>query len=175
MSDIQVGDSATREFVVGDEDTATALGSGDVSVLGTPRAIAWAESVTVAAVAERLDDNETTVGSRVCGARSGVAGGRDRRRDRLGGRGGSTPSPVRGHVGEPRRSHRPVGVRAASCGGSRGVSGFTGRMMGQSQRARVSQFASAESKARTGVKSPIVRARVFARALRPANTSSITR
>ena len=66
MSDIQVGDSATREFVVGDEDTATALGSGDVPVLGTPRAIAWAESVTVAAVAERLDDNETTVGSRVC-------------------------------------------------------------------------------------------------------------
>ena len=66
MSDIQVDDSATREFVVGDEDTATALGSGDVPVLGTPRAIAWAESVTVAAVAERLDDSETTVGSRVC-------------------------------------------------------------------------------------------------------------
>lgn len=66
MSDIQVGDSATREFVVGDEDTATALGSGDVPVLGTPRAIAWAESVTVAAVAERLDESETTVGSRVC-------------------------------------------------------------------------------------------------------------
>lgn len=66
MSDIQVGDSATREFMVGDEDTATALGSGDVPVLATPRAIAWAESVTVAAVAERLEDSETTVGSRVC-------------------------------------------------------------------------------------------------------------
>ena len=65
MSDIQVGDSATLEFVVGDPDTATALGSGDVAVLATPRAIAWAEAATLAAVADRLEPGETTVGSKV--------------------------------------------------------------------------------------------------------------
>lgn len=65
MSDIQVGDSATLEFVVGPEDTAVALGSGDVDVLATPRGIAWVEAATCAAVAERLEPGETTVGVRV--------------------------------------------------------------------------------------------------------------
>lgn len=65
MSDIQVGDSATLEFVVGPEDTAVALGSGDVDVLATPRGIAWVEAATCAAVAERLQPGETTVGVRV--------------------------------------------------------------------------------------------------------------
>lgn len=62
MSDIQVGDLATREYVVGDLDTAIALGSGDVPVLATPRAVAWLEAATCAAVQDRLDDGETTVG-----------------------------------------------------------------------------------------------------------------
>lgn len=65
MSDIQVGDSATLEFVVTDEDTAVALGSGDVPVLATPRAVAWAEAATCAAIAARLEPNETTVGTRI--------------------------------------------------------------------------------------------------------------
>lgn len=65
MSDIQVGDSATLEFVVGPEDTAVALGSGDVDALATPRGIAWVEAATCAAVAERLEPGETTVGVRV--------------------------------------------------------------------------------------------------------------
>ncbi|MFI5100538.1 MAG: hypothetical protein ACHQE5_08495 [Actinomycetes bacterium] len=37
------------EFVVGEPDTAVALGSGDVPVLATPRLLAWLEAATVAA------------------------------------------------------------------------------------------------------------------------------
>lgn len=62
MSDIQVGDLATSEHMVGDLDTALALGSGDVPVLATPRAVAWLEAATCAAVAGRLAEGETTVG-----------------------------------------------------------------------------------------------------------------
>lgn len=65
MSDIQVGDTATLEHVVTQADTAQAMGSGDVPVLATPRAIAWAEAATCAAVADRLDVGETTVGSAI--------------------------------------------------------------------------------------------------------------
>lgn len=62
MSDIQVGTLATLEFVVGEHDTAESMGSGDVPVLATPRAIAWVEAATCAAVSEALDEGETTVG-----------------------------------------------------------------------------------------------------------------
>ncbi|MFN8126549.1 MAG: hotdog domain-containing protein [Candidatus Nanopelagicales bacterium] len=65
MSDIQVGDTATLEQVVTRSDTADSLGSGDVAVLATPRAIAWAEAATCAAVADRLEPQETTVGSAI--------------------------------------------------------------------------------------------------------------
>lgn len=47
------------------EDTARALGSGDLEVLGTPRLLAWCEQATVAAVADRLDEGRTSVGTRV--------------------------------------------------------------------------------------------------------------
>jgi predicted thioesterase len=53
------------EAVVGPADTARALGSGDVDVLGTPRVLALLEAATVAAVAVALDVDSTTVGSRV--------------------------------------------------------------------------------------------------------------
>jgi fluoroacetyl-CoA thioesterase len=43
--------SAELEFVVGESDTAAALGSGDLAVLGTPRLLAWCEAATVAALA----------------------------------------------------------------------------------------------------------------------------
>lgn len=46
-------------------DTAIALGSGDVPVLGTPQVIALAENATLTALAEHLDQSETTVGVRV--------------------------------------------------------------------------------------------------------------
>lgn len=65
MSEVEVGDSATREFQVLETDTAIAQGSGDVPVLGTPRAIAFAEAVSCTAIEERLEPGETTVGSTV--------------------------------------------------------------------------------------------------------------
>ena len=46
-------------------DTATALGSGDVPVLATPRLLALAEAATVAAVAGALPADMTSVGTRV--------------------------------------------------------------------------------------------------------------
>jgi len=52
-------------FTVAEEDTAAALGSGSLAVLGTPRLLAWMEAATCAAVAAELDDGRTTVGSRV--------------------------------------------------------------------------------------------------------------
>lgn len=53
-----------RSHVVTTEDTALALGSGDVSVLATPRLIAWLEAATVDACPDLAPD-ETSVGTRV--------------------------------------------------------------------------------------------------------------
>jgi fluoroacetyl-CoA thioesterase len=50
---------------VTEADTAIALGSGDVAVLGTPRVVALAEEATVRALAGRLQDGQTSVGMRV--------------------------------------------------------------------------------------------------------------
>ena len=44
------GASATVVHLVGSGDTARALGSGDLDVLGTPRLVAWCEQATVAAL-----------------------------------------------------------------------------------------------------------------------------
>ena len=57
--------SASTTYVVGEADTAVALGSGDVPVLATPRLIAWCEAQTVAAVVGRLPASSTSVGTRV--------------------------------------------------------------------------------------------------------------
>jgi fluoroacetyl-CoA thioesterase len=59
------GASARVEMHVTDADTAQALGSGDVPVLGTPRLLALAEAATVAVTARRLGSGATTVGTRV--------------------------------------------------------------------------------------------------------------
>jgi predicted thioesterase len=63
--ELSVGSSARVELTVTDADTAQALGSGDVPVLGTPRVLALAEAATVAATATRLPAGHTTVGTRV--------------------------------------------------------------------------------------------------------------
>lgn len=47
---------------VHDVDTAKALASGDLAVLGTPRVLALAEAACVAALSEWLEDGETSVG-----------------------------------------------------------------------------------------------------------------
>jgi fluoroacetyl-CoA thioesterase len=59
------GLTATTGLVVGVADTAVALGSGDVPVLGTPRLVALCEAATVAALAGHLDPDITSVGTRV--------------------------------------------------------------------------------------------------------------
>ena len=62
---LPVGLSAEVGLLVGDDDTATALGSGDVAVLGTPRLVALAEAACVAAIAGALEPGDTSVGTHV--------------------------------------------------------------------------------------------------------------
>jgi fluoroacetyl-CoA thioesterase len=64
-SGLAVGLRATVRAVVGQSDTAIAMGSGDVPVLGTPRLLARAEAASVAAVAPQLADGQTSVGTAV--------------------------------------------------------------------------------------------------------------
>jgi fluoroacetyl-CoA thioesterase len=52
-------------MVVTTDDTAPAFRSGDVPVLATGRVVGLAESATVLAVENRLDEGTTTVGYRV--------------------------------------------------------------------------------------------------------------
>jgi predicted thioesterase len=63
--ELSAGLSAAVELTVTDRDTASALGSGDVAVLATPRVVALVEAASVAAVAPHLDPTQTTVGTRV--------------------------------------------------------------------------------------------------------------
>ncbi len=62
---METGQQATLGFTVMHADTAAALGSGDLPVLGTPRLLAWCEAATCAAVAASLDAARTSVGTRV--------------------------------------------------------------------------------------------------------------
>lgn len=50
---------------VTDADTATAVGSGDVPVLATPRLIAWMEAATVRSARPFLGAGQTTVGTEI--------------------------------------------------------------------------------------------------------------
>jgi fluoroacetyl-CoA thioesterase len=59
------GLTASVDIVVGESDTATAMGSGDVPALATPRLLALAEAATVAALTGHLREDETSVGTRV--------------------------------------------------------------------------------------------------------------
>ncbi|HEX8629489.1 MAG TPA: hotdog domain-containing protein [Catenuloplanes sp.] len=59
------GASARVELTVTDADTAQAVGSGDVPVLGSPRVLALAEAATVAVTARTMPPGLTTVGVRV--------------------------------------------------------------------------------------------------------------
>ncbi len=62
---LRTGLAAHVTLVVEPQDTAVALGSGDVPVLGTPRVVALAEEATVAAVNGHLPAGRTSVGTRV--------------------------------------------------------------------------------------------------------------
>ena len=62
---MESGQSATMQFEVTEADTAAAVGSGDLAVLGTPRLLAWCEAATCAALESTLDASQTSVGTRV--------------------------------------------------------------------------------------------------------------
>lgn len=62
---VAVGLKGEARLTVGETDTARALGSGDVDVLGTPRLLALFEQATVEALAGILEADQTTVGMRV--------------------------------------------------------------------------------------------------------------
>jgi fluoroacetyl-CoA thioesterase len=57
--------SATLTFTVTDDDTAAAVGSGSLPVLGTPRLLAWCEAATCAALEPTLAEGSTSVGTRM--------------------------------------------------------------------------------------------------------------
>lgn len=60
-----VGLSASVGLAVTDADTAVALGSGDVPVLGTPRLVALCEEASCRALDGHLGPGRTTVASRI--------------------------------------------------------------------------------------------------------------
>ncbi|HHC08681.1 MAG TPA: thioesterase [Actinobacteria bacterium] len=60
----EIGAAATHTHVVTEADTALALGSGDVPVLGTPKVVALVERASILAVGD-LPDGETTLGTSI--------------------------------------------------------------------------------------------------------------
>jgi predicted thioesterase len=62
---INVGLSEAISTTVTDADTAIALGSGDVAVLGTPRVVALLEEAAIAALVGSLPAGATTVGTNI--------------------------------------------------------------------------------------------------------------
>jgi fluoroacetyl-CoA thioesterase len=62
---VTLGLSGEARLVVGEADTARALGSGDVEVLGTPRLVALFEQATCNALRGVLEPGQTSVGMRV--------------------------------------------------------------------------------------------------------------
>lgn len=62
---VDIGARAELTHVVGERDTADAVRSGDVPVLGTPVLLAWCEEATAAALARSLEPGQTSVGVRV--------------------------------------------------------------------------------------------------------------
>ncbi|HET9499948.1 MAG TPA: thioesterase family protein [Marmoricola sp.] len=63
--ELTTGLTASATFTVTDDDTAAAVGSGTLPVLGTPRLLAWCEAVTCSLIDPHLDAGATSVGTRV--------------------------------------------------------------------------------------------------------------
>lgn len=60
---VREGTTARATLIVGEADTASALGSGDVAVLGSPRLLALVEQACVAALGDGLAAHQTSVGT----------------------------------------------------------------------------------------------------------------
>jgi fluoroacetyl-CoA thioesterase len=65
MAALEAGARGEARLVVGEADTAIALGSGDVPALATPRIVALCEEASVRAITSALVPGVTTVGMRV--------------------------------------------------------------------------------------------------------------
>jgi predicted thioesterase len=65
LVNLETGMRGDAKLVVTEADTARALGSGIVEVLGSPRLIALCEEASCNAIHGALDDGMTTVGMRV--------------------------------------------------------------------------------------------------------------
>ena len=62
---LESGLTYTSRLTVGNENTAIALGSGDMPVLATPAMMALMENAAMLAVASELEDGDTTVGGHI--------------------------------------------------------------------------------------------------------------
>lgn len=62
---VAVGLRGEARLVVSEDDTARALGSGDVNVLGTPKLVGLFEEATVDALRGMLEPGQSSVGMRV--------------------------------------------------------------------------------------------------------------
>lgn len=62
---VSEGTAASVSLVVSEQDTAIALGSGDVAALGTPRIVALCEEAAVATLAGSLPEGDTSVGTNI--------------------------------------------------------------------------------------------------------------
>lgn len=62
---IEPGLTARITFTADDASTASALGSGDVPVLGTPKVVALCEEAACAAISGTLPAGATTVGTHI--------------------------------------------------------------------------------------------------------------
>lgn len=76
-SNLIEGLTYTSSLTVGENDTAVALGSGDMPVLATPRMMALMENAAMLCVAQALPEGCTTVGghiesSHVCPSKIGA-------------------------------------------------------------------------------------------------------
>jgi fluoroacetyl-CoA thioesterase len=63
---LKPGLKCVQEFTVGEEHTASHVGSGTVRVLSTPSMIAFMEKASLDCVQKLLPQGETTVGTMVC-------------------------------------------------------------------------------------------------------------
>jgi len=62
---VAIGLKGEARLLVSEADTALALGSGDIQVLGTPRLVALFEQATVEALSGVLEPGQSSVGMRV--------------------------------------------------------------------------------------------------------------
>ena len=62
---LETGLTYTSRLTVGNENTAIALGSGDMPVLATPAMMALMENAAMLAVASALEEGDTTVGGHI--------------------------------------------------------------------------------------------------------------